>query len=73
MGITSPLPGMFPILEGKMSAYTDNGFANRKEYLESLMEEYPADLVMTLAGLLGPEEDFDGLVTMLEDYDGELG
>ena len=48
--------------------YTDNGFINRADYLEQLCDEYPADVVHTLADLLGETEDFDGLVTMLEDY-----
>ena len=48
--------------------YELNGFANRKEYLESLCEEYPRDIVYTLAMFLGSSEDFDGLVTSLEDY-----
>jgi hypothetical protein len=46
--------------------YIANGFANREEYLDSLREEY-GGLVDILSDLLGPEEDFDGLVTDLED------
>lgn len=49
-----------------MSVYTDNGYANRREYLKSLAEDY-GDAVYILAELLGPDEDFDGLVTDLED------
>ncbi len=49
------------------TVYTENGYANRKEYLRSLCEEYDADKVHALANLLGPSEDFDGLVTALED------
>ena len=48
--------------------YIDNGFINRADYLAQLCDEYPADVVHTLADLLGETEDFDGLVTMLEDY-----
>jgi hypothetical protein len=48
--------------------YQLNGYANRREYLESLCEEYPRDIVFMLADLLGASEDFDGLVTSLEDY-----
>ena len=47
--------------------YTNNGFANRAEYLDSLKEDYDGDTVDLLADMLGPSEDFDGLVTMLED------
>ena len=48
--------------------YTDNGYSSRADYLAELCDEYPADVVHTLADLLGETEDFDGLVTMLEDY-----
>ncbi|AUR88692.1 hypothetical protein NVP2117O_14 [Vibrio phage 2.117.O._10N.261.45.E9] len=52
-----------------MSIYTDQGYNNRTHYLESLAEEYDADLadVTALADLLGPEEDFDGLVAAVQD------
>jgi hypothetical protein len=50
-----------------MNAYTNNGFTDRAEYLASLCEEYDATTVHLLADLLGPDEDFDGLVTSLED------
>lgn len=51
--------------------YQAEGFANRREYLESLCEEYDRSTVMALADMLGPNEDFDGLVTSLEDYADE--
>lgn len=49
-----------------MTVYTDNGYANRKEYLDELREEY-GELVDYLIGVLPASEDFDGLVTELED------
>ena len=49
-----------------MSIFTDNGYANRKEYLNELREEY-GGLVDVLIGVLPASEDFDGLVTSLED------
>lgn len=52
--------------------YELNGFANRKEYLESLCEEYPRDIVYALASIFGSSEDFDGLVTSLEDYEFDM-
>ena len=54
--------------------YKEAGFENRRDYLESLTEDYPADVVYALADILGPSEDFDGLITALEDADqmGEL-
>lgn len=49
-----------------MTIYTDNGYANREEYLDELREEY-GPLVDVLIGVLPASEDFDGLVTELED------
>jgi hypothetical protein len=49
-----------------MSIYTDNGFQNRAEYLDSLREEY-GGLVDILSDILPESEDFDGLVVELED------
>jgi hypothetical protein len=49
-----------------MSVYTDNGYANRAEYLDSLREEY-GELVDVLITVLPASEDFDGLVTELQD------
>jgi len=49
--------------------YRDLGYESREDYLDCLAEEYGVDpeIVETLADLLGPNEDFDGLVTMLQD------
>jgi hypothetical protein len=49
-----------------MSIYTDNGYANRAEYLDELRESY-GKLVDVLITVLPASEDFDGLVTELED------
>lgn len=54
-----------------MSIYTDNGYANRQEYLDSLRDDYGAELVNTLITVLPASEDFDGLITALEDYSEE--
>jgi hypothetical protein len=56
--------------QGKsMSVYREMGYESRRDYLESLAAEMDIDvnIVFTLAQLLGPNEDFDGLVTSLED------
>ena len=52
-----------------LDVYQANGYENRKDYLSCLAEDYGVDLstVKALADLLGPNEDFDGLVAMLED------
>jgi len=59
-----------------MSAYTDEGYTSRRDYLETLADDMGVDLdiVFTLAGILGSSEDFDGLITSLEDflYQGEF-
>ena len=50
------------------SIYARKGYANRWHYLKSLSSEYgiPFPDVVTLADILGPNEDFDGLLTELE-------
>lgn len=54
-----------------MSIYTENGYANRKDYLDSMAAEYGVDResVYMLADVLGKSEDFDGLITELEDME----
>lgn len=49
--------------------YQENGYKHRDDYLNSLSEDYgvPIDAVLALAEVLGPDEDFDGLVSNLED------
>lgn len=49
--------------------YQANGYNDREDYLSCLAEDYGGDLdiVKALADLLGPNEDFDGLVSQLED------
>jgi len=53
-----------------MSIYQEEGYKNRRDYLASLAEDLgiPESVVFSLAGALGPIEDFDGLVTACEDY-----
>jgi len=53
-----------------MNTYQAEGYENRRAYLFSLSEDLGVDIktVMVLADLLGENEDFDGLVTSLEDY-----
>ena len=54
-----------------LSEYNIQGFDNRKQYLSYISEEYGMDLelVLSLAQLLGEEEDFDGLIHSIEEYD----
>jgi hypothetical protein len=55
-----------------MTTYQREGYDNRRAYLLSLADDTGVDIktVMILADLLGENEDFDGLVTSLEDYAG---
>ena len=53
-----------------MTVYQQHGFATRKAYLEDLAQDYGRK-VFILADILGPNEDFDGLVTSLEDSEDE--
>jgi len=52
-----------------MSIYEEHGYKNRREYLESLADDYglPYETVFNLAYVLGRSEDFDALVTECED------
>jgi hypothetical protein len=49
--------------------YEKYGYKNRKDYLESLADEYglSLDIVFSAADLLGESEDFDGLISALQD------
>ena len=51
------------------NVYTNNGYENRADYLFCMSDEYGIniDQVEMVADLLGPTEDFDGLVTTLQD------
>ena len=61
-------------MERKLNEYEDNGFNDRMDYLESLADEYDTDIetVLLMAEILGPSEDFDGLVTSLQDGEGRF-
>lgn len=53
----------------KQIIYQQNGYADRDDYLTCLAEDYeiPIEDVYSLANMLGANEDFDGLVSALED------
>jgi hypothetical protein len=53
-----------------MNAYERNGFKCREDYLHYLADEndMPYWVVESTANELGPDEDFDGLVVMVEDW-----
>ena len=56
--------------------YQDKGYKSRRDYLECLAEEYdiPLETVLVIAETYGPSEDWDALVSTLEDCsDGMYG
>ncbi len=55
-----------------MNIYQENGYKNRKHYLQCMSDDWgvPLDVVYSLSSMLGPNEDFDGLINALEDAEG---
>jgi hypothetical protein len=63
---------MFDYIEDERNVnirYNVNDYKDREEYLQSLVIEFGIDIeaVRMIADILGPSEDFDGLVSDLED------
>lgn len=54
--------------------YQENGYADRDDYLTCLSEDYGVSIedVYSLAEMLGENEDFDGLVSALEDIESMM-
>ncbi len=50
-----------------LDRYLEDGFNSRSEYINYLKSEYGALHVNALLTVLPPSEDFDGLITELED------
>lgn len=53
-----------------IDVYKEAGFEGRENYLNYLSDEYGVDIdiINALAELLGPSEDFDGLISSLDDF-----
>lgn len=53
-----------------LERYQEDGHPDRFGYLRDLAEDHGVefDAVLALLEILPPDEDFDGLVTSLEDY-----
>ena len=51
------------------NAYIQNGYESREHYLQCMSDDYgvPIEAVYSLADSLGEDEEFDGLVSALED------
>lgn len=60
-----------PIVKDPQSdnPYLRQGFPNRAAYLRRVAEDYdvPLKTVRAIADMLGPDEDFDGLLVSLPD------
>jgi len=56
----------------EQNIYQENGYKDRQDYLECMAEDYgvPLEVVVSLAEVLGENEDWDGLVLALEDAEG---
>jgi len=54
--------------------YKRNGYESREDYLASIADDIGLEYhdVGVLADLLGEDEDFDGLISTLEDYAGSV-
>lgn len=54
----------------RTARYEEDGCCDRFDYLCQLAADHGLALgdVIEIADLLGPEEDFDGLITTLEDF-----
>ena len=54
--------------------YEEKGYTDRMDYLNNLADTYGVSFktVKVLASMLGESEDFDGLVSMVEDA-AEMG
>ena len=57
--------------EDDAGRYIKFGFKDRDDYLKNLAEDRGIDMfaVRMIADMLGPSEDFDGLVSELEDFE----
>lgn len=51
--------------------YIQNGYEDRNDYLQCVAEDYGVEeaIVRMMAYLLGPNEDFDGLISAISDLD----
>lgn len=57
-----------------LERYRDDGHESRVDYLRSVAGEHDLELsdIEEIVDLMGPDEDFDGLVVFLEDHGDTL-
>lgn len=62
-------------LQAPANPYKEHGFTTRSSYLSSLANQFdlPLSTVFSYAQILGSNEDFDGLITMLKDHEEDEG
>lgn len=56
-----------------IEVYQDHGFDSRADYIEALSDEFGEDLLVVAMSVLPPSEDFDGLVSELEEWHATNG
>jgi hypothetical protein len=59
-----------------LEVYKDHGYESRSDYIQGLIDEYGSEPVIACVTCFGPDEDFDGTVIELEDWDiinGQFG
>jgi len=63
------------ITNKEKNIYTEMGFKDRDAYINSLAYDYNIDAfsVFSLADMLGESEDFDGLVSAVQDFSYSRG
>jgi len=56
-----------------LNIYQQNGYDSRDDYLQCLADDYgvPLETVYSLADIM-PGEEFDGLISALEDAEGMI-
>ena len=50
--------------------YQEKGYKDRQDYLDSVAEDFRMDqfIVNSVAEVLGEYEDFDGLISLIDDF-----
>jgi len=58
-------------MPNKKEVYAANGYKDRGDYLDSLADDRGIDRMSVdiIADVLGESEDFDGLISALDDFD----
>ena len=64
--LKGPQQGDLPMTQSQ-TVYQQNGYKDRADYLTHLREEH-GEIVDVLVDVLPESEDFDGLITALEEY-----